>query len=273
VSRGTPCSWQPWESKRAICAASTWARASAYPRLAGAQPVATHTIARPATQPHTRRSAPVERHEIDRKRDRSISEATIYGGAAEEWTLRVCSDGISSLDARRSQSPPQAAPRRRSRHLPRPRVARGGATILEHLNAGLVDEFSIALSPVLFGTGTRLFDGVDASKVALVPVRSEPSSRVTHLTNAVHPRLPRPGSCVRRLGSIDAAGALPRWGGWAGSESTSCRSRAASEAVFRHAAVLGAPDVDDGGRPNGLSHRFERKLPSLQGPEALDDEQ
>ena len=68
------------------------------------------------------------------------------------------------------------------------RIAGGGATILEHRNAGLVDEFSIALSPVLFGSGTRLFDGVDASRVALEPVSSEPSSRVTHLTYAVHPR-------------------------------------------------------------------------------------
>ncbi|WP_328349442.1 dihydrofolate reductase family protein [Streptomyces sp. NBC_00445] len=68
------------------------------------------------------------------------------------------------------------------------RIAGGGATILEHLNAGLVDEFSITLSPVLLGAGTRLFDGVDASGVALEPVRSEPSSRVTHLTYAVHPR-------------------------------------------------------------------------------------
>ena len=68
------------------------------------------------------------------------------------------------------------------------RIAGGSETILEHLHAGLVDEFSIALSPVLFGAGTRLFDGVDASRVALEPVRSEPSSRVTHLTYAVHPR-------------------------------------------------------------------------------------
>src|SRR5215212_2938004 len=68
------------------------------------------------------------------------------------------------------------------------RIAGGGAAILEYVNAGLVDEFSIALSPVLFGAGIRLFDGVDASRVALEPVRSEPSSRVTHLTYAVHPR-------------------------------------------------------------------------------------
>jgi hypothetical protein len=36
------------------------------------------------------------------------------------------------------------------------RVAGGGATILEHLNADLVDEFSITLSPVPFGVGTGL---------------------------------------------------------------------------------------------------------------------
>ena len=68
------------------------------------------------------------------------------------------------------------------------RIAGGGETILEYVNAGLVDEFSIALSPVLFGSGIRLFKGVDARRVALEPVRSEASSRVTHLTYAVHPR-------------------------------------------------------------------------------------
>ncbi|MGA4844313.1 dihydrofolate reductase family protein [Streptomyces sp. G45] len=68
------------------------------------------------------------------------------------------------------------------------RIAGGGATILACLNAGLVDEFSIALAPVLFGAGTRLFDGVDASRIALEPIRSEPSPRVTHLTYAVHAR-------------------------------------------------------------------------------------
>jgi dihydrofolate reductase len=65
------------------------------------------------------------------------------------------------------------------------RIAGGGATILEYVNAGLVDEFSIALSPVLFGSGIRLFDGVDASKVALEQISSESSSRVSHLAYAV----------------------------------------------------------------------------------------
>jgi dihydrofolate reductase len=68
------------------------------------------------------------------------------------------------------------------------RIAGGGATILEYVNAGLVDQFSIALSPVLFGSGIRLFEGVDAGRVALEQVRAEPSSRVTHLTYAVRER-------------------------------------------------------------------------------------
>jgi dihydrofolate reductase len=68
------------------------------------------------------------------------------------------------------------------------RIAGGGATILQYLNAGLIDEFSIALSPVLLGSGIRLFEGVDAGRVALKPVRAEPTQRVTHLTYAVRAR-------------------------------------------------------------------------------------
>ena len=58
------------------------------------------------------------------------------------------------------------------------RIAGGGATILEYVNAGLIDEFTIALAPILFGAGVRLFAGVDA----------EPSPRVTHLHYAVRAR-------------------------------------------------------------------------------------
>jgi dihydrofolate reductase len=68
------------------------------------------------------------------------------------------------------------------------RIAGGGATIVEYVNAGLIDELSIALSPVLFGSGIRLFEGVDAGRVALERVRAEPTQRVTHLTYAVRKR-------------------------------------------------------------------------------------
>ena len=68
------------------------------------------------------------------------------------------------------------------------RISGGGATILESLNAGLIDELSIAVSPMLFGSGIRLFEGVDARRVALEQVRAEPTQRVTHLTYAVRER-------------------------------------------------------------------------------------
>jgi dihydrofolate reductase len=68
------------------------------------------------------------------------------------------------------------------------RIAGGGATTLEHVNPGLIDEFTIALSPVLFGSGIHLFEGVDAGRVALEPVRAEQAQRVTHLTYTVRER-------------------------------------------------------------------------------------
>ena len=68
------------------------------------------------------------------------------------------------------------------------RIAGGGATIVQYVDAGLVDELTIALAPVLFGSGIRLFEGVDAGRVALEQVRAEPTQRVTHLTYAVRQR-------------------------------------------------------------------------------------
>jgi hypothetical protein len=41
---------------------------------------------------------------------------------------------------------------------------------------------------VLFGSGIRLFEGVDEGRVALEPVHAEPTQRVTHLTYAVRAR-------------------------------------------------------------------------------------
>jgi dihydrofolate reductase len=93
-------------------------------------------------------------------------------------TFHFVNDGIeSALDQAREAAGDRGV-----------RIAGGGATILQYVNAGLIDEFSIALSPVLFGSGMRLFEGVDAGRVALAPVRAEPTQRVTHLTYAVRER-------------------------------------------------------------------------------------
>ncbi|HXF02950.1 MAG TPA: dihydrofolate reductase family protein [Arthrobacter sp.] len=68
------------------------------------------------------------------------------------------------------------------------RISGGGETIVQYLNAGLIDEFHVALSPVLFGSGIRLFEGVEAGRVALDLTRLEPSPRTTHLSYTVHQR-------------------------------------------------------------------------------------
>src|SRR6266496_1430617 len=65
------------------------------------------------------------------------------------------------------------------------RIAGGAHAILQYLNAGLVDEFSIALAPVFFGEGRRLFDRVDRRKVAMEIVEAIHSPLVTHLRYAV----------------------------------------------------------------------------------------
>jgi dihydrofolate reductase len=62
------------------------------------------------------------------------------------------------------------------------RIAGGAETIQQYLDTGLIDEFSIALAPVLFGTGIRLFDRVDPDRIALNQARTAASTRVTHLT-------------------------------------------------------------------------------------------
>jgi dihydrofolate reductase len=64
------------------------------------------------------------------------------------------------------------------------RIAGGANAILQYLNAGLVDEFSIALAPVLLGAGTRLFEGVDRGRIALDLIEAFHSPLVTHLSYA-----------------------------------------------------------------------------------------
>ena len=72
--------------------------------------------------------------------------------------------------------------------MPESSAAGEAGCLVDVMNAGLIDEFTIALSPVLFGTGIRLFEGVDAGRVVLEPVRAEPTPRATHLTYAVRER-------------------------------------------------------------------------------------
>src|SRR5437868_45337 len=68
------------------------------------------------------------------------------------------------------------------------RIAGGANVIQQYLNAGLVDEFSVAVSPVLFGTGLRLFDAIDPSRISLKITEAIHSPLVTHLKYTVQRR-------------------------------------------------------------------------------------
>jgi dihydrofolate reductase len=68
------------------------------------------------------------------------------------------------------------------------RIAGGANVIQQYLSAGLIDEFSIALSPVLLGAGVRLFDQGELSRLSLEIIDAVHSPQVTHLSYAVRPR-------------------------------------------------------------------------------------
>lgn len=61
------------------------------------------------------------------------------------------------------------------------RIGGGANVIQQYLNAGLVDEFTVSVSPIFLGGGVRLFDGIDRSRVSLRIERTTHSPQVTHL--------------------------------------------------------------------------------------------
>ena len=66
------------------------------------------------------------------------------------------------------------------------RVAGGADTIVQYLNAGLVDELEIALAPVLLGGGTSLIREIDPDRVKIGIRETIHSPRATHLRYDVH---------------------------------------------------------------------------------------
>ncbi len=68
------------------------------------------------------------------------------------------------------------------------RIAGGADVIQQYLNAGLVDEFIVALAPVFFGAGRRLFDRIGPHNIGVELVEAINSPLVTHL----HYRVTKP---------------------------------------------------------------------------------
>jgi dihydrofolate reductase len=67
------------------------------------------------------------------------------------------------------------------------RIAGGADVIQQYLRAGLVDEFALAISPVMFGGGRRLFEAISC-EVGVELVETIASPRVTHVRYAVRKR-------------------------------------------------------------------------------------
>ena len=61
------------------------------------------------------------------------------------------------------------------------RIGGGSNTIQQYLQAGLIDELHIAISPILLGSGARLFDGVDMRARGYECVQFASSKLATHI--------------------------------------------------------------------------------------------
>lgn len=61
------------------------------------------------------------------------------------------------------------------------RIGGGADVIQQALAAGVVDELTLHVAPVLLGRGLRLFDGVWPAGVGLVPAGASSSARAHHL--------------------------------------------------------------------------------------------
>ena len=61
------------------------------------------------------------------------------------------------------------------------RVGGGVNVIQQYLRQRLIDEMHIAISPVLLGSGERLFEGINLPALGYACVKHEASARATHL--------------------------------------------------------------------------------------------
>lgn len=64
------------------------------------------------------------------------------------------------------------------------RLGGGANTIRQYLKEALVDEIHIAISPVILGTGERLFEGIDLVDLGYKCIQHTQSTKVMHVTIA-----------------------------------------------------------------------------------------
>jgi dihydrofolate reductase len=62
------------------------------------------------------------------------------------------------------------------------RIGGGVSVVRQYLQAGLLDELHLAVSPVLLGAGENLFAGLDLPALGFVCAESVPGANATHVT-------------------------------------------------------------------------------------------
>ncbi len=61
------------------------------------------------------------------------------------------------------------------------RLGGGVATIRQYLEAGLIDEMHLAISPVMLGAGEHLFTGIDTRSLGYECTEHTPTAKATHV--------------------------------------------------------------------------------------------
>jgi dihydrofolate reductase len=61
------------------------------------------------------------------------------------------------------------------------KIGGGVSTVRQYVQAGLLDELHLAISPVLLGDGEALFEGLDLPRLGYRVIRSEPTELATHI--------------------------------------------------------------------------------------------
>ncbi len=100
---------------------------------------------------------------------------------ALHWSWRECTTFhfCDRRDSRRRHSGTRSRCRQRKRrHI---RIGGGAATIRQYLQARLIDELHLAISPVLLGAGERLFDGINVAELGYKCTQHVASQRATHI--------------------------------------------------------------------------------------------
>jgi dihydrofolate reductase len=68
------------------------------------------------------------------------------------------------------------------------RISGGASVIQQYLNAGLIDEFTLHIAPMIMGKGVKLFENIDKEKFSVEISEVVNSPEVTHLFYKVNNR-------------------------------------------------------------------------------------